>query len=91
MITVLVQITVKDFAQWKIEFDGNAPAREKAGQKSVQIFVDEINNHNITGLFEWDDSERARDFFESDELKEVMEKSGVSTNPKIHYLTKIPG
>ena len=41
------------------------------------------------GLFEWDDLEKARQFVQSEDLRQAMESAGVSDQPDIYFLDKI--
>ena len=85
MVHVLVRHRVKDYAQWKNVFDEHADVRKMAGSKGGRLFRDEKDPNHVAILLEWDDMARARIFFESGDLKRVMERAGVTDRPEIFY------
>jgi hypothetical protein len=40
-------------------------------------------------LLEWTDVKRARQFVESDDLRQAMQRAGVSGQPEIHFLEEL--
>ncbi len=85
MVHILVRHRVKDYAKWKDAFDEHADVRKMAGSKGGRLFREEKDPNNVAILLEWDDMARARIFFESGDLKRVMERAGVADRPEIFY------
>jgi quinol monooxygenase YgiN len=85
MVHVIVHHKVKDYAQWKDRFDQHAKVRREAGSKGGRLFRDEKKPNNVAIVFEWEDMAKARIFFESKLLKDVMERAGVVGKPEIFF------
>lgn len=85
----LVRHIVKDYDAWRRVFDENTPNRQDYGLKKGVIFrnMDQVNELLI--LMEWDEEEKARQFFGTAELREVMERAGVTDEPDIYFLEKV--
>jgi heme-degrading monooxygenase HmoA len=89
MSYLFIKPTVKDYAAWKPLFDGHAAFRKAAGSKGARLFRSSENPNEIALLFEWDDPKRARQFVQSPELREAMERSGVIGRPDVYFLDEI--
>jgi quinol monooxygenase YgiN len=85
MVHVMAHHKVKDYAQWKDVFDEHAKVRREAGSKGGRIFRDEQKPDNVAIVFEWEDIAKARIFFKSKLLKDVMERAGVISTPEIYF------
>ena len=88
MAYVMVRHKVGDFGRWKAMFDGAVEMRKNGGEKSSRIFQAADDDGHIVGLFEWDSVDRAREFFGGAELKDAMQKAGVSGAPDILFLNE---
>jgi hypothetical protein len=80
---------VKDYGKWKPFFDKKAPMREKAGSRGGMLFHVSGEPDHICILLEWDTKDHATGFYESEDLKKVMQDAGVIGKPEITYLDKI--
>jgi heme-degrading monooxygenase HmoA len=40
-------------------------------------------------LFEWESLEKARQYFQSDELRQNMQRAGISGPPDVQYLNEV--
>jgi hypothetical protein len=40
-------------------------------------------------LFEWDDLKKARQFVQSEDLRQAMRRSGVSDQPDVYFLDEV--
>ncbi len=87
---VLVRHRVNDYEVWREGFDGAFEMRKEAGEISFQLFNGSDNSLLVVGLFEWENLEKAKMFFEDPRLKQAMVDAGVAGEPDIHYLTSIP-
>ena len=83
---MLVRHKVRDLAKWRPLFDEHASVRKEFGFTGAQIFKNADDLNELVILFEVQDLERARQFSQSDNLREVMERAGVSDRPDIFLL-----
>ena len=86
MIYVMVRHQVADFGKWKSAYDAHAPARAKAGLKELHVLRNIDNPDEIVLLFSADDLGKAKAFVASQDLREAMEKAGVTGKPDICFL-----
>ena len=82
----LVRLTVEDYAKWKPVFDEVGSLRQSSGSKGGYVFRDADNADEVVILLEWDALDRARQFYQSDELRQAMQRAGVSGRPDIAFL-----
>ena len=78
-----------DYARWKSAFDDFTAMRRAAGEKSYQICRIADDPNNIVIMNEWDNVDNLRKFMQSPELKEAMQRAGVSEQPEMHILEEI--
>ena len=64
-------------------YDSRADVHDAAGFKELQILQGLDNPNNIVVLFFNADIERAREYLNSDDLKQAMEGAGVIGAPQI--------
>jgi len=88
MASMLIQINVKDFAEWKKVFDSGSGLRMSNGEISHQIYHDESYPNKLTALYKWNSLENAQKFARSPELKALMEKAGVEGQPNVSFLNE---
>ena len=86
MAYVLFHTKVEDYAKWKPVFDEHGAARQAAGSKGGYLFQSADDPNELVIIFEWDNLEKARQFVQSDDLRQAMERSGVTGPPEIHFL-----
>ena len=86
MAYMLVRHSVQDYEAWKSVFDSGGDLRSQNGEKSYQILRQENGSNNLVSLFEWDNLDNARRFAASPELKEAMQRAGVTGKPEILFL-----
>jgi heme-degrading monooxygenase HmoA len=86
MIHMLVRHKVADFAKWKAAYDAHGSARQNAGLKEEHLLrnVDEPNE--VILLFSAEDLEKAKAFSASDDLRQAMQKAGVTDKPDVYFL-----
>ena len=89
MVYVVVDHKVADYAKWKPVFDKHAETRKKSGSKGGTLFhISGEPNHPCI-LFEFDTMDNAKKFYESEDLKRVMQDAGVIGKPDVWFLDKI--
>ena len=86
MIHVLIRHKVADFAKWKGVYDAHASARQSAGLKELHLLRNTKNPNEVILLFSAEDAEKARAFAASDDLRQAMQKAGVSDKPDVYFL-----
>jgi quinol monooxygenase YgiN len=88
MANMLVQLTVKDFAEWKKVFDAGAGLRSSNGELSHRIYRDASDPNKITAFYQWNSVANAQKFFQSPELKAATDKAGVMGPPNVSFLNE---
>ena len=84
---ILVRTKVEDYNKWKTVFDEDSSNRkEMMGSKGGFLFGNADDPNEVIILLEVDDLEKARQFAQSDDLKEAMEKGGVVGQPDIVFI-----
>ena len=86
---LLVRHRVEDVTRWKPIFDAHGATRQAAGSRGGQLWRSADDPNELVILFEWDDLERARQFAESDDLRETMQRAGVADQPDIYFLEEV--
>ncbi len=89
MVYLLVQMTVRDFDQWKPLFDSNEAERRAHGAGTVQVFRHALEPNDLTILFEWDNAYDAQHFAASPNMREMMKQAGVIGSPTFAVLDKV--
>lgn len=82
---VLVRHKVEDFAKWKAAYDAER-LRAAAGLSDEYLLQDADDPNMITLLFGAEDVERAKELFNDEALREIMQNAGVVGKPEIHFL-----
>lgn len=82
---VLIIHEVNDFSEWKIGFDRAASLRKDAGELEYQVLQFENDANRVVHYSKWQSLEKAKEFFESDEVQKIREKLGVK-KPEFIYL-----
>jgi quinol monooxygenase YgiN len=85
----LVRHKVKDFAKWKPFYDQHGAARKAAGCKGARLFRTADNPNELVVLLEWDSVETAQKFAQSQDLRKILEQSGVEGQPEMTFLQEI--
>jgi cysteinyl-tRNA synthetase len=83
---MLVRHKVADFAKWKPVYDAHLSARQKAGLKEEHLFRNADDQNEVLLLFSVEDVDKAKAFTASDDLRQAMEKAGVSDKPDVYFL-----
>ena len=83
---ILVRHKVADYARWKPIFDEHGAMRKAGGCKGGQLFRSATDPNELVILLQWDDLEKARQFVQSQDLREAMQRAGVVDKPDIFFL-----
>ena len=83
---MLVRHKVADFAKWKPVYHDHLSARQKAGLNEVNLLRNIENPNEVSLLFSEEYPEKAKAFAASDDLRQAMQKAGVSDKPDVYFL-----
>ncbi len=89
MATLIVRHKVEDFAKWKAGYDDFLSFRTASGIKGARVLRNADNPNEIVVVNEFGDMGKARQFAGSEELKQAMQKAGVSDHPDIYFLDEV--
>ncbi len=76
---------VKDFARWKESFDAVKMRRREAGITEKYVLRGVEDRNEVIILLEVEDIARAKAYYESPFLRDVMEKGGVIGKPEFRF------
>jgi heme-degrading monooxygenase HmoA len=86
---MLVRHKVEDYEKWKPVFDEHQSTRKESGGKGGYLFRNAEDSNEVVILLEWDDIEDARQFAQSEDLRETMQRAGVTEQPDIYFLEEV--
>jgi heme-degrading monooxygenase HmoA len=89
MLHSIIQIDFEDYEKWKTVFDEAASLRKSYGSMGVRVFrrVDDSNKAVILG--EYEDLDRARQLFQSQEFRDAIQEAGVIGKPEVTFLHEV--
>jgi hypothetical protein len=82
---VTIHLKVKDYATWRVEYDGHEKSRVSAGITNGRVFRSADQANEVVVLQDVADVAKARTWFGSDDTKATMQKSGVLGTPSIRF------
>jgi hypothetical protein len=83
---LLIRHKVKDYETWKPLFDEHSNARGSYGSKGGPLFRSADDPTEVVVLLEVDDLDRARAFTQDPDLRETMQRAGVTDQPDLYFL-----
>jgi quinol monooxygenase YgiN len=86
MAALIVHHKVQDYLAWRKVFDETTLARTRFGSTGQQVYRSPSDPNEITILTEWKDISQARDYTQSNEMKEAMHNAGVISQPDVMFL-----
>lgn len=89
MTFLLGRAEVEDFDEWKTNFYDNDAYRTEHGQRGYQVFQSVDDPKEAVVLFEWDETEDGRAFFESEGMRERLADAGVKGRPEMTSLERV--
>lgn len=90
MVQVLTHIKVQDYPKWRPVFDELKGLREAHGLISERVFRSAANPNEVFIEMDYRESEAARAYMTSTQLREGMQRAGVIPPPEINYLEEAP-
>jgi hypothetical protein len=82
----MVRHKVEDYTKWKPVFDEHGAARKAIGSRGGYLFRNIDDSNEVVLYLEVDDLEKARQFVQSEDLRQAMERSGVADQPDVYFL-----
>ena len=86
---LVVQHSVENYDKWKPVFDEHGATRQAAGSGGGFVLRNADDGNHITVLLEWDSLDNARAFADSDDLRETMQRAGVTGLPDVYFLDEV--
>ena len=83
---LIIRHKVKDYDKWRPMFDKHSLMQKAAGLSNPRVFRSADDKSEIVVVFDTKDTERAKDFAASPDLRETMAKAGVMDDPTIYFL-----
>jgi hypothetical protein len=80
-----VHIKVKDFSAWRTSYNGHEKERASAGITNGRVFRSPDDPNDVVILQDVADVSKARTWLTSNDMKAVMEKSGVLGSPNLRF------
>jgi hypothetical protein len=80
-----VHFKVKDFNAWRTSYNGHEKERATAGITNGRVFQSANDPNDVVILQDVADVAKARTWLGSNEMKSVLEKSGVVGSPSIRF------
>ena len=88
---LLVRHKVEDYARWRPIYDEHAATRKAGGASGTaagRVFRNAADPNELVILLEWDDLEKARQFAQSEDLRQTMQRAGVVDQPDVYFLNE---
>ena len=82
-VLAVVSHPVKDFAAWKVIYDGAEPVRQKAGVTGAEVFQDPADPNKVVIIHRFPSLQATQEFLGDPGLKEAMMKGGVTAPPTV--------
>ncbi len=89
MAYLVIRHKVADYAKWKPIFDQHGATRKTGGSKGGRLFRSVDNPNELVILFEWESVEKARQFAQSQDLRQTMQRAGVADKPDVYFLDEV--
>lgn len=89
MAIVSIRHKVSDYAKWKEVYDQGKSMIKSSGGKNQRLFRNSANPNELVILTEFDDMSKAKKLVEGNDLKQAMQRGGVSEVPTIFFLEEV--
>lgn len=86
MTTVLVRHKVNDYTKWKAVLDETKPMAKSYGVKEQRVLRSSVDPNEIVVINEVESLSRAKQFAESKDLRDAMQRAGVVEAPSVYFL-----
>jgi uncharacterized protein (DUF1330 family) len=89
MAYALVKLKVEDLTKWKTGFEAAGEMRKKFGSKGAQAFSLVDDPAWAVALVEFEDLEKGREMYQSQDFRDAAKRAGVTGAPEITFLTEV--
>ena len=89
MLHVIVRVTFEDYEKWKPIFDEAGSLRKAYGSKGVGVFRNREKANEALIFGEYEDLEKVRQLFQSQEFREATKRADVSGPPVVIFLEQV--
>ncbi len=86
---LIVRHKVADYDKWKTVFDADSARRKASGSQGGRLFRNTNNPNETFIMFQWDTLERAAEFAQSDDLRQVVQRAGIVDQPDVYFLEEV--
>lgn len=86
---LLVRHKIEDYGKWKPVFDAHSSSRTAGGLDGGWLMRNADDPLEIVVFFKVSDPARAREFVDSQDLKNAMRDAGVLDTPDTYFLDQI--
>jgi heme-degrading monooxygenase HmoA len=86
---LLVRQEFEDYERWKQIFDEHGAARQENGGQGGTLYRNADDPDEAVILFEWDNLENARRYAQSVDLRDALQRAGVTDQPDIYSLEEV--
>jgi heme-degrading monooxygenase HmoA len=86
---VLIRHKVEDYQRWTPAFDAHGAARKASGSKGGRRLRSAEDPNELVILLEWDNLQKSRQFAQSDDLRNTMQRAGVVGKPGMYFLEEL--
>ena len=88
MATLFVHLKAQDYRAWRKVFDAATTTRTTYGCNGHKVFQSPSDLNEITVLMEWKNLDQAKAYSTSNDLRKVMKKAGVISQPDMMFLAE---
>jgi heme-degrading monooxygenase HmoA len=86
MTTLYVHHKVADYAKWRVVFDEMDTIRHARGEIGFRVLRSASDPNEIVILTEWPTADQARQYAQSPDLRDAMQRAGVISQPEVLFL-----
>ena len=90
-VWMIVAHKVEDYELWKPVHERSATTKRSYGWSKCAVFSIDGDKNHIMVMEQFASLDRARAYAESNELRDEMAASGVSSNPEIRFVKNLNG
>ena len=85
MTKTFVRHKISDFAIWKPLYDEHDAVRKEFGCTKSEVFTNYSDPNEVLVILEWESKDHAMKFLQTSNVKEIMERGGVISEPVIEF------